>query len=94
MHYSTNLMTFNETKRNTIQDYSAEIIPLRQESLIFTWLDIANYSRTGFEFVLKRNKLKYLVNYYLPSGLFVIVSWVINLLGNLAKPRTYLTKTS
>jgi hypothetical protein len=52
------------------------VTPLRDESLIFIWLDIANYSRTGFEFVLKRNKLKYLVNYYLPSGLFVIVSWV------------------
>ncbi len=24
MHYSTNLMTYNETKRNTIQDYSAK----------------------------------------------------------------------
>ena len=47
MHYSTNLMTYNETKRNTIQDYSAEIIPLREESLIFVWLDIANYSRQG-----------------------------------------------
>ena len=47
MHYSTNLMTFNESKSNTIQDYSSEVVPLRNESLIFVWLDIANYSRTG-----------------------------------------------
>jgi hypothetical protein len=40
-------MTFNESKRNTIQDYSSKVVPLRNESLIFVWLDIANYSRTG-----------------------------------------------
>lgn len=76
MQYSTNLLTFNVSKRNTIQDYEISIIPLREESLIFTWLDIANYSRTGFEFVLSRYTMKYIVNYYLPSGLFVVTSWV------------------
>jgi len=76
MQYSTNLLTFNVTQRNTIQDYEISTMPLREESLIFTWLDIANYSQTGFEFVLSRYTMKYIVNYYLPSGLFVITSWV------------------
>jgi hypothetical protein len=62
--------------RNTILDYSVQIIPLKEEDSIFLWQDIGNYSLTGFEMRLKRNSLKYLVNYYLPSGLFVIVSWV------------------
>ena len=76
MQYSTNLITYNDSERNTILDYSIEIIPLNAEDQIFHWLDIANYSVTGFELQFQRNTLKYLVNYYLPSGLFVIVSWV------------------
>ena len=31
---------------------------------------------TGFEMRLSRHVLKYLYIYYLPSGLFVVVSWV------------------
>ena len=76
MQYSTNLITYNDSERNTILDYSIDIIPLDEQDKIFYWLDIANYSVTGFQINLKRNSLKYLVNFYLPSGLFVIVSWV------------------
>jgi len=35
-----------------------------------------NYSATGFELVLTRKMSFYVVTYYLPSGLFVIVSWI------------------
>ena len=76
MQYSTNLITYNDSERNTILDYSIDIVPLDEQDKIFYWLDIANYSVTGFQINLKRNSLKYLVNFYLPSGLFVIVSWV------------------
>ena len=34
------------------------------------------YSFSGVEMKLKRNMQKYLYIYYLPSGLFVVVSWV------------------
>ncbi len=37
--------------------------------------DAGNYSTTGFEMTLRRNVAKYLYIYYLPSGLFVVVSW-------------------
>ena len=35
-----------------------------------------NYSVAGFEMVLTRKISFYVVTYYLPSGLFVVVSWV------------------
>merc|ERR1719295_927215 len=35
-----------------------------------------NYSATGFELVLTRKMSFYIVTYYLPSGLFVVVSWI------------------
>ncbi len=86
MQFSTNLINYNDSDRNTILDYSIEIVPLSKEDTIFYWLDIANYSVTGFQINLQRNALKYLVNYYLPSGLFVVVSWVCKLYS-ISKPR-------
>ena len=76
MKFKTNLLQYNDKLRNTILDYSVQILPLKEEDSLFIWQDIGNYSLTGFEMRLRRNSLKYLVNYYLPSGLFVIVSWV------------------
>ena len=35
-----------------------------------------DFFHTGIEMKLKRHLLKYLIIYYLPSGLFVVVSWV------------------
>ena len=46
---------------------------LKPEDSFFEWTSInSNYSLTGYEMVLSRNSLKYIVNYYLPSGLFVL----------------------
>ena len=36
----------------------------------------SGYSITGFKINLKRNVNKYIFNYYIPSGLMVITSWV------------------
>ena len=33
-------------------------------------------SLAGFEMVLKRHVSHYIITYYLPSGLFVVVSWI------------------
>ena len=35
-----------------------------------------NYSTTGFQLLLTRKMSFYIVTYYLPSGLFVVVSWI------------------
>ena len=37
--------------------------------------ELGNFSITGIEIVFARHRLKYLYVYYLPSGLFVVVSW-------------------
>ncbi len=37
--------------------------------------DLGNFSITGVEIRFDRHYLKYLYVYYLPSGLFVVVSW-------------------
>ena len=34
-----------------------------------------NYSVTGFEMMLTRRMSHYMITYYLPSSLFVVVSW-------------------
>jgi hypothetical protein len=34
-----------------------------------------NYSVTGFEMTLTRRMSHYMITYYLPSSLFVVVSW-------------------
>ena len=41
-----------------------------------TVLSGMNYSTTGFQLVLTRKMSFYVVTYYLPSGLFVVVSWI------------------
>merc|ERR1719189_2258563 len=52
---------------------------LREEDRILLYQG-GNYSVTGVEMKLKRNMMKYLYIYYLPSGLFVVVSWVVFLI--------------
>ena len=76
MIYNTSLLQYDDSLRNTILDYNVNLDPLKAVDSLFVWQSIGNYSLTGFEMTLRRNSLKYLVNYYLPSGLFVIVSWV------------------
>jgi len=62
---------------NTVLDYSAEVIELDERDAFYLWDSYQNFSLTGFEIRLKRQSLKYMVNYFLPSGLFVVASWVI-----------------
>ena len=78
MKFSASLLQYNDSLRNTILDYGVELTALKEEDSTFIWQEIGNFSLSGFEMKLGRNSLKYLVNYYLPSGLFVVVSWVCN----------------
>ncbi|XP_023323455.1 glutamate-gated chloride channel subunit beta [Eurytemora carolleeae] len=75
MRFEEALVQYNEKKRNTILDYLIEVLPLEQSDRILDYSGM-NYSVTGFEMRLSRHVLKYLYIYYLPSGLFVVVSWV------------------
>ena len=37
---------------------------------------LGNYSVTGFELTLRRKMAFYIITYYFPTGMFVIVSWI------------------
>ncbi len=57
-------------------DYDIEIRELKPEDKIFVGGALGNYSLAGFEMVLARHVWHYIITYYLPSGLFVVVSWI------------------
>ena len=59
----------------SILDYDIEIYPLVAEDKQYSALNM-NYSVAGFQLVLARKVSFYVVTYYLPSGLFVVVSWI------------------
>ncbi|XP_023347755.1 glycine receptor subunit alpha-3 [Eurytemora carolleeae] len=59
----------------SVLDYSILINELSEEdkhSVVLT----GNFSVTGFELVLKRKMSHYIITYYFPAGMFVIVSWI------------------
>lgn len=59
----------------SILDYEIEINDLRPDQTHYLALGM-NYSVAGFEMILHRKISFYVVTYYLPSGLFVVVSWI------------------
>ena len=64
-------------KGNTIiLDYDIKIDPLQEKDQIFNGGTLGNFSLAGFEMVLERRVASYILSYYLPSALFVIISWI------------------
>ena len=86
--YSGQLFTgdwimYNTSQQVTSQGYKFEINPLpefKKLSLDYGYETQYGYSlhyqRTGFEIKFQHNFWKYLMNYYIPSGILVIFSWV------------------
>ena len=77
-------MMFNTIIKNleiggkAVLDYEVKVQKLRKEDQLLFWEGTGNnYSIAGVEIQLQRNTLKYIIQYYIPSGLFVMVSWVI-----------------
>ena len=84
--HNSSYMTFQLDKyvdmnefQTSVLDYHIEKFELRDEYTKFNWAGSDNYSLTGFEMHLQRKVHNYITNYYLPSGLFVVVSWVSNI---------------
>ena len=78
-------MMFNTIIKNlniggkAVLDYDVQVRHLKAEDTVFLWDGTgANYSIAGVEIQLQRNTMKYIIQYYIPSGLFVMVSWVIS----------------
>ena len=75
MRFGDTTFNYDSSSRNTILDYKVSVTAMTEEDRIIKYSG-ANYSVTGLEMKLVRNSQKYLYIYYLPSGLFVVVSWV------------------
>ena len=83
--HNSSYMTFHLDKyddmnkfQTSVLDYHIQKSELRDEYKRFDWAGSETYSLTGFEMHLQRKVHNYIINYYLPSGLFVVVSWVSN----------------
>merc|ERR1712038_558237 len=57
-------------------DYDIQINALSPEDSVLDYGSLGNFSLAGFEMVLTRYVSTYIITYYLPSGLCVIVSWI------------------
>ena len=68
---------YDPRRRSIVLEFHADISELPPHNIRVHEGDrVRNLSSTGIELLLTRNKLKYIPLYYLPSGLFVVVSWV------------------
>ncbi|XP_040566993.1 glycine receptor subunit alpha-2 [Lepeophtheirus salmonis] len=65
-----------KTANSIALDYDIQIKMLSKEDQVFLGGGLGNFSLAGFELVLHRYVSTYIITYYLPSGLFVIVSWI------------------
>ena len=84
--YNSSFMKFELSKledlneyQTSVLDYDVQKTTLREKYTAFTWFvngKYYNYSLTGFEIHMQRKIGNYIVNFYLPSSLFVAVSWV------------------
>jgi len=60
-----------------VLDYDIiSIMALAPENSVLDYGSLGNFSLAGFEMVLSRHVSTYIITYFFPSGLFVIVSWM------------------
>ena len=65
-----------ETQQSiSVLDYRSVVKSLPLEHQLYVGDN--NYTLTGFMLQLTRKSFPYVIKFYLPSGLFVMVSWVI-----------------
>ena len=65
----------NEIKKNVLLEY-LRLETLPASDLVFKSRGIGiTYSLTGFKIEIKRRSFKFIFNNYIPSALFVVVSW-------------------
>merc|ERR1719350_836817 len=77
MVFITKAYGYASKKSNSIAlDYDISITTLAPEDSVLDYGALGNFSLSGFEMVLTRYVATYIIAYYLPSGLFVIVSWI------------------
>ena len=70
-----NAVVPEDTIIKSILDYRIHFKALRPEDTHYMAIGM-NYSTAGFEIILSRKMSFYIITYYLPSGLFVVISWI------------------
>merc|ERR1719192_79177 len=76
MIFAVSKLGYAHASRSIVLDYEIKIKQLAGPDRIFVGGALGNYSLAGFEMILHRHISHYIINYYLPSGLFVVVSWI------------------
>ena len=81
LQFDTNIIDFKDDEQVSLIQYSIDVEPLPKSSLKVKHLSISGkvglWSVTGFVVKLKRQTMQYKINYFIPSGILVIASWVI-----------------
>lgn len=75
MRYHTYYLPKLPNATESILDFEVHIKPLLPTERYYLPQETGNYSVAGFRMVMERKISHYVITYYLPSGLFVVVSW-------------------
>jgi len=78
MHFITKNAGYASLGRHgrPVLDYDISTNTLAAEDSILNYGALGNFSLAGFEMVLNRHVSTYMITFFIPSGLFVIVSWM------------------
>jgi len=76
MLFSVSTLGYIQNTQSIILDYQIAISSLPQQDTKFNAGALGNFSLAGFQMSLSRHTMSYIITYYLPSGLFVVVSWI------------------
>jgi len=76
MVFDVSTLGYIQNTQSIILDYDIEIMNLKNKDQLFEAGALGNFSLAGFEMKLSRHVMSYIITYYLPSGLFVLVSWI------------------
>lgn len=75
MRYHTYFLPKLPNSTDPILDYEVTVSPLDWNERYYLPQETGNYSVAGFKLYMERKMTHYVITYYLPSGLFVVVSF-------------------
>lgn len=76
MVFDVSTLGYIQQSQSITLDYKITINDLKKQDQLFNGGALGNFSLAGFEMKLERHFMSYIITYYLPSGLFVVVSWI------------------
>ena len=76
LNFTLQQLIFESSDQVSLLDYVPQVTRLPDEKKLLIKVGQLTWYSTGCEIRLDRNVKKYIVNYYIPSGLLVMASWV------------------